>query len=600
MALDGVFIYSLADELSNALAGTKIDKIYQPEKDEILIHIRKQKASIKLLLSASSSNPRAYITSEPPKENPGVPPTFCMLLRKNLTGGRIVEVTQPDFERILNITIEVYDELKNKKNMNLIIEIMGKHSNIILVDALENKIVDSIKRVPLSISSYRQVLPGNEYISPPPQDKLNPMEDISLPKFSEIIRSSSSPIFKAVYQSFKGISPLISREILYRASVDEVLPACALEDFELENIYNSFTRVFGQLKNNIFSPCISIDRATDSLIAFSCIRLTMYSSYSYIESPSPSFILEKYYTQRDIKERIKQKTINLRKNISNKLDRLYNKLQKQSEELLEAQSAPEFKLCGELITSYIYMIQKGMEEISLQNFYDEKGEEVTVKLNKNLTPSENAQKYFKKYNKLKNASLMLSEQMDMTKAEADYLENVLYSIENCESISEIEEIRSELIAEGIVKDREKKKKASKPSKPSASKESEPLTFFSSDGYEILVGKNNKQNDRLTLKIASPSDIWLHTKNIPGSHVIIKTNGGDASEQAVIEAATLAAYFSKAKMSSKVPVDYTERKNVKKPSGSKPGMVIYETNKTIYVTPSEEEFTKIKQNSPESK
>ena len=596
MALDGVFIYSLADELSNALAGAKIDKIYQPEKDEILIHIRKQRESIKLLLSASSSNPRAYITSEPPKENPGVPPTFCMLLRKSLTGGRIVDVTQPDFERIISITVEVYDELKNKKNMNLIIEIMGKHSNIILVDSLENKIVDSIKRVPLSISSYRQVLPGNEYMSPPPQDKLNPMDDISLSKFSEVIRSSNAPVFKAVYQSFKGISPLVSREILHRASVDESSPSMSLESFEIEKIYDSFTRVFGQLKNKIFSPCISIDRATDSLIAFSCIRLTMYSSYSYIESSSPSFILEKYYTQRDINERIKQKTMNLRKNISNKLDRLYKKLQKQNEELLEAQNASHFKLQGELITSYIYMIQKGMEEVSLQNFYDENGGEVTVKLNKNLTPSENAQKYFKKYSKLKNASIMLSDQIKTTKAEADYLENVLYSIENCQNISEIEEIRNELIAEGLVKDRVKKKKASK---PSASKESEPLHFFSSDGFEILVGKNNKQNDRLTLKIASPSDVWLHTKNIPGSHVIIKTDGGEASEQAVIEAATLAAYFSKAKMSAKVPVDYTERKNVKKPSGSKPGMVIYETNKTVYVTPSEEEFTKIKQNSQKS-
>ncbi len=596
MALDGVFIYSLADELSNALAGAKIDKIYQPEKDEILIHIRKQRESIKLLLSASSSNPRAYITSEPPKENPGVPPTFCMLLRKSLTGGRIVDVTQPDFERIISITVEVYDELKNKKNMNLIIEIMGKHSNIILVDSLENKIVDSIKRVPLSISSYRQVLPGNRYMSPPPQDKLNPMDEIPLSKFSEVIRGSNAPVFKSVYQSFKGISPLVSREILHRASVDESSPAMSLESFEIEKIYDSFTRVFGQLKNKIFSPCISIDRATDSLIAFSCIRLTMYSSYSYIESSSPSFILEKYYTQRDNKERIKQKTINLRKNISNKLDRLYKKLQKQNEELLEAQNAPHFKLQGELITSYIYMIQKGMEEISLQNFYDENGGEITVKLNKNLTPSENAQKYFKKYSKLKNASIMLSDQIKMTKAEADYLENVLYSIENCENISEIEEIRNELIAEGLVKDRVKKKKDPK---PSASKESEPLHFFSSDGFEILVGKNNKQNDRLTLKIASPSDVWLHTKNIPGSHVIIKTDDGEASEQAVLEAATLAAYFSKAKMSAKVPVDYTERKNVKKPSGSKPGMVIYETNKTVYVTPSEEEFTKIKQNSHKS-
>jgi len=595
MALDGIFVHSLVKELSMVLAGGRIEKIYQPEGDEMIITIRSKGESVRLLLSASSSNPRAHIVKNAAKENPETPPMFCMLSRKNLLGGRILSVTQPDFERIIKISVETLDELKQKRNIDILIEIMGKHSNIILVDSGTNKILDSIKRIPLSVSSYRQILPGNSYTAPPPQDKLNPLELVDKEEFTSKISNSNSPVFKAIYESFKGISPIVAKEIVHRSSLPFDIHSSLLESRQLDVLFESFDRFFRQIRNDIFSPSIVIDKTTDTLVDFCFTRLTLYSSLSYIESESPSEILETFYMQRDLKERMKQKTINLRKSMSNKLERLQNKVQKQREELLESENAAIYKLYGDLITSYIYMIKPGMESVSVANFFVEDAPLVDIPLEKNRTPSQNAQKYFKKYTKLKTAALELEKQIAITLKEIDYLENIIYSIENCESAFELDEIVEELVKEGLVKSRLKSKSKKKESEKS--KVSKPLSFYSSDGLEILVGKNNKQNDVLTLKTAAPSDIWLHTKDIPGSHVIIRTGGKKASDTAIAEAAKLAAYHSKARMSANVPVDYTERKNVKKPSGAKPGMVIYESNRTIYVTPSEEDLVAIKKNSP---
>lgn len=587
MALDGLVVHSLADELGRCLCGAKIDKVYQPEEDEILLQIRNHKINYRLVLSASASNPRVYLADDYKKSNPKKAPMFCMLLRKYIQGGVITAVEQVGFERILKISVESFDELKEKSIKNIYIEIMGRHSNIILVSEKDNRIIDAVKRVPVSVSRVRQILPGQDYVLPPSQDKLSPLEKIELGEFSSSLKSHDIPVFKAIYSSVLGVSPTVAREICFRAGVDKSELAPSLSDSEIEKIYNSFESIFSSVRKNEYSPCIIINEKVDRIVDFSCIDLLMYHEITSIKRDSISAVIEEYYRTKDIKDRIHQKSAVMKKNISIKLERLIHKLEKQKKELIESENAEEFKIKGELITSYIYMIEKGMESVEVQNFYDPEYSNITIALNKNLTPSENAQKYFKKYNKLKNAKVEITHQMSMTKEEVDYLENIIFSIENCENTKELRDIREELIKTGYVKSQ--KKIGKKDNQPSTA----PLEFISSDGVKILVGKNNRQNDYLTLRLADNDDIWMHTKDIPGSHVIVKCAGTEVSDKTLTEAATLAAYYSKARMSAKVPVDYTKRKNVKKPSGAKPGMVIYETNNTAYVDPSEEVVASLK-------
>lgn len=586
MALDGLVIHSIVDELSTKLVGGKIDKIYQPENDEVFLHIRNNKENFKLVLSASASNPRAYLSQKYKKENPINAPMFCMLLRKYIQGGNIVKVSQIGFERIIKITIESLDELKEKTSKDLIIEIMGRHSNIILTHD-GNKIVDSIKRIPPSISRVRQLLPGIPYILPPSQDKLNPLDSIDETMFTSLISTFDGNIEKSIYTNILGVSPIISREVCFRANLDSKTLTSELSGSNLKQLYNSFISVVDMIKLNKYNPCIAINTALDKPIDFSCIDLSLFTNAKLVFNDSMSSIIEDFYITKDAKERINQRASDLKKSISIKLDRLYNKLKKQEQELLASENAHIFKNKGELITSYIYMIEKGMDSIEVQNFYDVNCPTITIKLSTNLTPSENAQKYFKKYNKLKNAKIEISQQVDLSLIEIDYLENIILSIDNCENLAELQDIKDELQKTGYLKGKitSKKNKVTLTTKHHE--------FISSDGFPILVGKNNKQNDHLTLKVANSDDIWMHTKNIPGSHVIIKTDGKTVPDNTLLEGAMLAAFFSKSKMSSQVPVDYTLKKNIKKPNGSKPGMVIYETNSTIYVTPTEELVTKLK-------
>ena len=586
MALDGLVIHSIVDELHNKLLGGKIDKVYQPENDEVVLHIRNNKENFKLVLSCSASNPRVYIASDYKKENPINAPMFCMLFRKYIQGGNIVNVSQVDFERIIKISVESFDELKEKTTKDIIIEIMGRHSNIILTHSHDNKIIDSAKRIPPSVSRVRQILPGQTYVMPPKQDKLNPINEIDLNLFIDTLTSFDGSIFKAIYSKFLGISPIVAKEICFRSNIDKNLLTSEISFDDMSKIYNEFSSLFKSIKNDIYNPCMVIDENIDKVLDFSCINLSLFNNLSVINNDSISKILENYYQTKDIKDRIHQRSSDLRKSISIKLDRLYNKLNKQEKELIESENAEIYKVKGELITSYIYMIEKGMESIEVSNFYDPEYKNITISLNKNLTPSENAQKYFKKYNKMKTAKKEITSQVEISKEEIDYLENIMLSIENCENLAELMDIREELSRVGYLKSKNKSKKETKLT-------TKPHEFISSDGVKILVGKNNKQNDHLTLKVASSEDIWLHTKNIPGSHVIIKTEGKNVSDETIFEAAMLAAFFSKSRMSSQVPVDYTKKKNIKKPNGAKPGMVIYETNSTIYVTPTEELVTKLK-------
>ncbi len=586
MAFDGLVVHSISDELSSKLVGGKIDKIYQPENDEIVLHIRNNKENFKLVLSASASNPRAYLSKNYKKENPITAPMFCMLLRKYIQGGNIVSVSQIDFERILKITVESLDELKSKTEKTLIIEIMGRHSNIILTHE-ENKIVDSIKRIPPSISRVRQILPGMTYQLPPAQDKFNPLYNISKDEFKNIVSVFDGSISKCLYSKFLGISPTISKEICFRCDLDASEAVLNLNDLDFDNLYSEFNNVVSNLKDKSYSPCLALDPKTDKLLDFSCIDLTMFSELKVVHDISISSIIENFYAHKDIKERINQRASDFKKSISIKLDRLYNKLKKQELELKESDNAESYKIKGELITSYIYMVEKGMNSIEVQNFYDPDFSTIKINLNPNLTPSENAQKYFKRYNKLKHAKKEISAQIEISLEEINYLENIILSIDNCDNIAELNDIKEELQKLGYMRGKVN------PKKEKNKLTTNPNEYISSDGFTILVGKNNKQNDFLTLRVANNDDMWMHTKNIPGSHVIIKSEGKEIPETTLFEGAMLAAFFSKSKMSSQVPVDYTLKKNVKKPNGSKPGMVIYETNSTMYVTPSEEIVVKLK-------
>lgn len=588
MALDGLVIHSLAHELHSKLVGGKIDKIHQPENDELVLYIRNNKENFKLVLSSSASNPRVYIANDYKKENPIKAPMFCMLFRKYIQGGIITEISQVNFERIIKISIESFDELKEKTTKDIYIEIMGRHSNIILVQQKEEKIIDSIKRIPPSISRVRQLLPNLTYELPPAQDKINPIKGTSIKSFINTLREFDGPLFKGIYSKFLGVSPCVAREICHRSNLNPNDKAENMSRDELSILYRIFSDLFTKIKNNEYSPCIVIDEKLDKVIDFSCIDLTYLNGHKFIRNDSISQIIEDYYKTKDIKDRIHQRTSDLRKSISIKLDRLYHKQKKIEKELIDADNADIYKVRGELLTAYIYMIEKGMKSIEVANFYDENYSNITISLNENLTPSENAQKYFKKYSKLKTAKKELTSQIEICNEEIEYLENIMLGIENCENLEELEDIKEELIRLGYAKSPHKYK-----AKKDIDLTTKPNQFISSDGFTILVGKNNKQNDYLTLRIADPEDIWMHTKNIPGSHVIIKCAGQNISDETLYESAMLAAYYSKGRMSSQVPVDYTLKKHVKKPSGSKPGMVIYETNSTIYVTPTEEMIVKLK-------
>ncbi len=585
MSLDGIVLNNVSTELSNVLSDCRISKVYQPEKDEIHFNIRSHGKNLRLLLSASSNNPRVYFT-EFPKSNPDTPPMFCMLLRKHIQGGRILNIEQVSLERILKFSFESTDELGNLTIKDLIVEIMGKHSNIILVDRETNEIIDSIKRIPLSISTVRQVLPGMQYTAPPSQNKVNPI-GVDKKEFLNLIYESEENItFKFLYRNFLGLSPLVSREMCYRAHIEGSSNLEDLTEEDRTNLYNSFSEIYKNVENGDYTPTLVKDEDDYDIKAFSSVDLKQFGDLPKTHFESVSELLDYYYLTSDKIDRIKQKSNDLRKNITMKLDRAENKLAKQKKEVIPAKDREKYKIYGELITANIYRLKEGETEVEVENYYTEDNEKITIKLRKNLTPAENAQRYFKRYNKLKHAYSVVSKEVVKTKDEISYLENILLALETSTEIDELDEIRDELIKEGYFRKqtnkRKKKKKAA----------SKPHHYKSSDGFDIYVGKNNRQNDELTLKFADNEDIWLHTKVIPGSHVIIRTEGKDVPDSTILEAAHLAGFYSKGKMSSNVPIDYTEKKNVRKPNGAKPGMVIYETNSTAYVTPSVKNISKI--------
>ena len=575
MALDGIAISCLVYELSNVLVNGRIDKIHQPEADEIIFAVRNHGGAYKLLLTANASHPRLHLTNKA-KNNPMTPPLFCMVMRKHIQGGRILSISQPDFERVVHIQIEAMNEMGDMVGKTLTIEIMGKHSNIILTDE-NGTILDSVKRVSFDTSSVRQVLPGRMYVTAPSQNKRNPLL-LSRDEFNILLsQNENSQIQKTLYMSYTGISPEASSEIVHRANVDASAFVGMLSSADKNAVYSEFDKLVKQIRCEDYAREVVID-SQNKPVAFAAIPLTMYEGHTHKAFASLSEAIEFFYGERDTTTRMSQKSQDLRKLIQVNIERCVKKADMYEKTLRDIEGRDKWRLYGELLTSCMYQIPPNAENVTTANYYDENCADITIPLQASKSPSENMQAYFKKYNKEKRTFEALQPQIAANREELAYLEGVLSAIQACTEETDVDDIREELTEQGFLRRRKADKGKQKP------KKSISLRFVSSDGLEIFVGKNNRQNDELTLHFAASDDIWLHTKDIPGSHVIVRTDGKTPPDQTIAEAANLAAYYSKARASSMIPVDYTARRNVKKPGGAKPGMVIYETYRTAYITP----------------
>jgi len=568
MALDGVFLHSLLKNMESILTDSKIDKINQPEKDEIIITLRKDRKNHKLLISSSPKFPRMHFT-EIQNENPIKAPTFLMVLRKYLIGGRIINVSQKDGDRLVTLTIEASDEMGFNSTYSLIIEIMGRHSNVSLVRDRDNKVMESIKHITPNINSFRVLYPGVKYVYPPESNKLNPF-NLQRERFIDFLHTNDFSFDENIFsQLLTGVAKPLSKELFLN-----------INNLSLENadeLYDFTHNFFISLDNNIdFRIYRNKEGFYKDFYSYNLSEsLQELDSVSY---DSPSGMLDHFYSTKDKQDRLSKRSTDLQKLVHTNIERCIKKSKILNTNLIECKDKDSYKIKGDLLTSYIYSIKKGDKEIELLNFYSEKEEYLTIQLDIFKTPSENIQKFYKKYNKLKISEEWAISQLKSNDEELQYLNSVFTNIINADSYNEIEQIKNELIETGYIKFRTAKKGTKKP------KDEQPLHFISSTGFDIYVGKNNIQNDYLSLKFAHRNDLWLHTKEIPGSHVIIK--GINIDDKTISEASIIAAYYSKAKNSSKVPVDYTEVRNIKKPNGSKPGMVIYFTNKTLYANPVE--------------
>lgn len=567
MALDGIYLHGLVYNLKNLVLNAKIDKINQPEKDEIILTFRKDRKNLKLLISASSKFPRIHITNTN-KVNPLKASTFTMVLRKYLIGGKITSFEQLSGDRILKLNIESTDELGFDSKYFLIVEIMGRHSNITLIRERDNKVMECIKHITPDINSFRVLYPGVNYVYPPASSRLNPF-DFTLDNLKDYFSTNDICMSELVFTNvFTGISKPLSYNLFNSLSKEN-------KNFSIDELYNFINNFISSLETN-FSYRIY---KTDSLYKdFYCLPLdTLENTYSVLTFENPSELLEEFFLIRDRQERLNSKSIDLQRLIQTNIDRCNKKSKKLYNMLKECEEKESFKIKGDLLTSYIYTLKKGDKEANLLNFYSEEEEYLTIPLNEYKSPSENIQLLYKKYNKYKKSEESAIYQLDQNEGELQYLNSVFTNIQNCDNYVEINDIKNELIETGYVRFKKTNKNGKK------DKSSKPLHFISSDGLDIYVGKNNLQNDYLSLKFASNNHLWFHTKNIPGSHVIV--SAPHVPDKTIEEAAILAAFYSKAKNSTKVPVDYTLVKNLKKPNGSKPGMVIYHTNYSLYTEPS---------------
>ncbi|MDA3130672.1 NFACT family protein [Aliibacillus thermotolerans] len=558
MAFDGMMMRAVLHECEHTIKNGRITKVRQPHDTDLLLTIRANRHNYQLLLSANAHFARFHLTEEK-MTNPEEPPMFCMMLRKHIENGRLIDMKQDGLERIVTFVIEGKDEIGDVRKKHLIVELMGKHSNILLVDPETNLILDSMKHIPPSVNRHRTILPGRTYIEPPKQQKLNPLtadEEAVLKKLD----MNSGRLDKQLVDAFEGISPQSAKEIVHRAGLGHG-----------RKLAKTFVAVMQQIKQHRYDPQIV---ENDKKEFYSVIALT------HVDGKVKTFehvgeMLDRFFVGKAERDRVKQQANDMERLLRNEWQKNKRKLKKLEKTLSAAKQMDQYQKLGELLTAHLHLLQGGETSIEVVDYYDEEGKTITIPLDREKSPSENAQHYFRKYNKAKTSLVMTKKQMEETKEEIRYLEQLIQQLESA-SLQDIEEIREELREEGYLKKRSTTKKKRKQSRPSYE------TFLSSEGIPILVGKNNKQNEYITNRVAHKEDTWLHTKDIPGSHVVIRSSS--FGEQTLLEAAQLAAYYSKAKDSSSVPVDYTKMKHVRKPNGAKPGFVIYDHQSTLFVTP----------------
>lgn len=570
MAFDGITIANIVTELNQTITGGKINKIAQPENDELIITIKNQRKQYRLFLSASASLPLIYLT-ETNKPSPLTAPNFCMLLRKHIGSGKIIAIEQPGMERIICFTIEHLNELGDLCTKYLIVEIMGKHSNIIFCNE-EDQIIDSIKHVSAHMSSVREVLPGRPYFIPETQSKLNPFvltEEI----FQEKIFPRPVNVAKAIYTSITGISPLMAEEVCYRAGIDGGIPTDGLEDVERVHLAHTFLRMVDDIRDGHFEPNI-IYKGKEP-VEFACFPLSQYQDYRAVSYPSIFPVLETYYAEKNIVTKMRQKTVDLRKIVQNALERNVKKYQLQQKQLKDTEKKEKYRVWGELLNTYGYEVEPGAKSMEALNYYT--NEMIQIPLDETMTPQENAKKYFDKYSKLKRTKEALDTLLQETGDEIKHLESIAASFDIASSEEDLVQIKEEMMEYGYVK---RKNTGGKKVKVT----SRPYHYISSDGYDIYVGKNNFQNDELSFKFASGNDWWFHAKGQPGSHVIVKSKNEELPDRTFEEAGKLAAYYSKGRQAPKVEIDYTQKKNLRKPTGGKPGFVVYYTNYSLLIEP----------------
>ena len=572
MALDGISIHALVHEFNNQLLNGKINKISQPEREELLITINTVDGNKRLLISANASLPFMYIAKEN-KPSPQTAPGFCMLLRKHIGAGRIIEISQLGLERAVRFKIQHLNEMGDITFKYIYVEIMGKHSNIIFCDE-ENVILDAIKRVPSSVSSVREVLPGRSYFIPTQKGKVNPLEYDENDFKNNVLKRSES-IFKALMSSYIGISPVITNEICFRAGLDSDVSCASLFDEHKNRLFKEFSSLIEDIKANNYCFNIIIDNNKGQPIEYGPVRLTMYQDMDSTIYDTMSEVLVQFYAKRNQYTNIRQKSSDLRKIISNHIERASKKLDLQLKQLKDTEKRDKYKVYGELLHTYGYEAKPNDKSITVLNYYT--NEELTIPLDPDLSATDNAKKYFDKYAKLKRTAEALDTYIAQSKNELELLKSIETALSIAETETDLNDIRQELADYGFIKKHAGNKK-------SKSQKSKPLHFVDDNGFDIYVGKNNYQNDQLTFKFATGNDWWFHTKKIHGSHVIVKTNGKDIPDSTYEYAAELAAYYSSGRDSDKVEIDYLQKKNVKKPAGAAAGFVVYYTNYSLVASP----------------
>ena len=588
MPLDAIALGAIANELNTMLYGAKIEKIHQPERDELLLVLKNSSGAKKLVISAGSAHSRIHLVDDS-KENPAAPPMFCMLLRKHLLGGKIESISRLGFERAIDIKISCRNELGDLTVRHLVCETMGRNSNIIFLDE-ERKIIDSVKHIDLTVSSKRNILPGLKYMMPPETGRLNP-ENASREDYISVLKNAPEgrETDRAITDSIMGISPLLASECVYRACNNARLYVGELSENDIEKIADELFCMFEKSKNCEFTPCVLYSVDGKKVMDFAPFIIKQYEEgVKSVLVDSVNKAACEYYFMRDMSARMNDRSAAITKVITNNLRRAEKKLNILQKELKEAENREHLKICGDLITANIYRIAKGDTLLTAENFY-EGGKTIDIPLDERLTPSQNATRYYNKYKKAKNTEIYATEQIALTVKEIEYLESVLYSLSNAQTPQHLAEIRMELSLCGYIRTENSKGKKDK-NQPAG----KPMEF-EYNGYTIYVGRNNIQNDMLTLRMSRSRDLWLHTKNIAGSHTLVKYIGEEFPNNVIEVAASIAAFYSKGKNSPYVEVDYCPVSHVRKPNGAKAGMVIYEGYNTAFVKPDGELAEKLRKN-----